>query len=160
MLGRIALIFFLFVAAAAAQTGLTPSQIAYLNQLFAAAKEDSLPGLWLVDGSVTANKLSPSLMALINAPETDPVFRQSVAWSLTGSMISSWNAGTAAGNTALSWGNHAAVGYLTAETEPAYHASFGVTATNLYTGIITNIVNGTTNLFPVTGGLLCVPMLP
>lgn len=115
-----------------AQTGLTPAQIAYLNQLFATAKENSMPGLWLVDGSVTISKLTPSLQALITAPEADPLFIASPASSITALDKSAWNA-------AFSWGNHATVGYLRnfTESDPVYSSSYAATGP-LFSGVITS----------------------
>lgn len=63
-----------------------------LKQRFAAADADTIPGTWLIDGSLTYVKAVAGEFA---------TFAQ----------------GTNA-DTALSWGNHAAAGYLTLATVP------------------------------------------
>lgn len=132
MLRAFCAVLLFFAVNASAQTGLTPAQIAYLNQLFASAKENSLPGLWLVNGSVTAGKLAPAVMALINAPETDPVFIVSAAHSVSAANIISWN-------TAVGWGNHASAGYLTSytETDPV-HTAWRSSLGPLFSGVVTS----------------------
>ena len=120
------------VVCANAQTGLTPAQIAYLNQLFLSAKEDSIPGLWLVDNSVTSDKLAPSLRSMIESPESDPVFSTSLAKSITITDIAKWDL-------AYTWGNHATSGYITdfTELDPVYTSSVAARG-DLFTGTITS----------------------
>ena len=132
MLLKCIVLFLALISTGFAQTGLTPAQIAYLNQLFATAKENSMPGPWLIDGSVTIGKLVPSLQTLITAPEADPYFIASPASSITVLDKSAWNA-------AYSWGNHATEGYLKSysESDPVYSMSYASTGT-LFSGVITS----------------------
>lgn len=60
--------------------------------------------------------------------ETDPIFVASVAYSITNTQVTNWDA-------AYDWGNHASVGYLTSytETDPIFvaHAAYNVTNTKI-----------------------------
>lgn len=103
-------------------TGLTPKQETGLKQSLELGSENSMPGSWLLDESVSASKLSGQLsdakIASISAHkivgtlgpnqfvELDPVFLASPASAISGVDISNWTA-------AFGWGNHASAGYLT-----------------------------------------------
>jgi hypothetical protein len=98
--------------------GLAPSQIALLNYLYAQAGSSTIPGTWLIAGTVTLDK--------INLASFDG--RYALLTSFTGlsntvtSTISDLAALTtrvtnveplaANGQTAFGWGNHASVGYV------------------------------------------------
>jgi hypothetical protein len=58
--------------------------------------------------------------------ESDPVFTASVAFGITTTNTTNWDA-------AYSWGDHSLEGYLTSETDPVFTASaaFGITTTNI-----------------------------
>jgi hypothetical protein len=85
------MLFSILCVPALAQFGLTPTQMAYLDWMYANAATNSIPGPWLIDHSVTSNKLDSTLIALIMESETDPVFALSPAFGITTLMISNWN---------------------------------------------------------------------
>lgn len=67
-----------------------------------------------------------------SAPETDPVFAASTAYSITPTNTANWN-------TAFGWGNHASAGYLSSEVD----AVVGNEITNAANGTLTRTGSGT-----------------
>lgn len=112
--------------------GLAPSQIALLNQLYVSAGDNTIPGTWLIGGSIPLAKViladfdsRYTLVTSFNALSTSVAAITSVAnsavqptdnWTSTINGVSAATLTTQAanGNTAYGWGNHALVGYLTA----------------------------------------------
>ena len=111
---------------------LTSAQYAALKTIFAQAGDNTLPGSWLVAGSVDASRIAAALNTLIALgttayswgnhalvgyltffTETDPVYSSSPASGITAASLASWN-------TSFSWGNHASAGYLTLATTPLF----------------------------------------
>lgn len=100
----------------------TAAEIAKLIRVLQTGGENTMPGSWLQDASVSAAKLAGSIpgtkITSVSASqitgvlpgsqvsELDPLFQVSVAAGITAGMVSSWNA-------AVGWGDHAAAGYLT-----------------------------------------------
>ena len=82
-------------------------------------------------GAISGNVLTwngTNWVPLAPTGETDPIFTNSVAFSITTNNITNWNS-------AFNWGNHATAGYLTSysESDPVYSSSpsSGITSTNV-----------------------------
>lgn len=90
---RTAVVLLVLFSLSALGQALTPAQIAYLNQVYAKAGENSVPGTWLVDGSVALSKLAVSVLT----SESDPIFIASPAYGVTADMVASWNSAYAYG---------------------------------------------------------------
>ena len=63
---------------------LTPSQLSYLLNAFAAAATNTIYGIWLVDGSVSNSKLAGPVVFV----EVDPTFTNSYAYRIGGVLYS------------------------------------------------------------------------
>ena len=76
--------------------------------------------------SITYSDITSWNNKLDHYTEIDPVFSNSVAKNISSTNISNWN-------TAYSWGNHADAGYLKSETDPIFNSSVAknITSTNV-----------------------------
>lgn len=97
----------------------TASQLAALNQLYVESGEGSVPGAWLVDGSVSSDKIEAG--SFVAPGDLAAVALSGDYADLTGTPAAGATAAQGAkADTAFGWGNHALAGYALATAIPSF----------------------------------------
>lgn len=143
--------------------GLAPAQLAVLNQLFAQAGLDTVPGEWLISGSVSLVKLNLSQLdtryaSVAQGLRADSATQPSDDWLSSVAGVSAYVlvSNAANGDTAYGWGNHASAGYLTSAPKLKYQVDAAI-ASGAVTLTLSEAPTAGSNVMVAVAGAVLYP---